>query len=46
MVKGFCMKCRVRKEIKNATKIKMKNGRPATKGTCGTCGVKMFKIGG
>ena len=24
----------------------MKNGRPATKGTCSVCGTKMFKIGG
>ena len=25
--------------------ITMKNGRPATKGTCPDCGTKMFKIG-
>ena len=24
----------------------MKNGRPATKGTCSVCGTKMFRIGG
>ncbi len=24
----------------------MKNGRPATTGTCTVCGTKMFKIGG
>jgi len=23
----------------------MKNGKPATTGTCSTCGTKMFKIG-
>lgn len=26
--------------------ITMKNGRPATTGTCSVCGTKMFKIGG
>lgn len=26
--------------------IIMKNGRPATTGTCSVCGTKMFKIGG
>jgi hypothetical protein len=39
------MKCRAKKEMKNAQAIKMKNGKPATKGTCPTCGTKMFKIG-
>jgi hypothetical protein len=24
----------------------MKNGKPATQGTCPVCGTKMFKIGG
>jgi hypothetical protein len=31
--------------MKNPTSIKMKNGKPATKGTCPVCGTKMFKIG-
>jgi hypothetical protein len=39
------MKCRAKKEMKSAQAIKMKNGKPATKGTCPTCGTKMFKIG-
>lgn len=25
--------------------VTMKNGKPATKGTCESCGTKMFKIG-
>ncbi|MFC1950700.1 DUF5679 domain-containing protein [Chloroflexota bacterium] len=25
--------------------ITMKNGKPATQGTCPTCGTKMFRIG-
>jgi hypothetical protein len=32
-------------EIKNARQITMKNGRPATEGTCSVCRTKMFKIG-
>ncbi len=31
--------------MKDAEKVTMKNGRPATKGTCPVCGTKMFKIG-
>jgi hypothetical protein len=29
----------------NEKKVTMKNGRPATQGTCSVCGTKMFKIG-
>jgi len=44
-VQGYCMKCRAKKEMKNAKSIAMKNGKPATQGVCSTCGTKMFKIG-
>ena len=42
---GYCVKCRGKKEIKGAKSITMKNGRPATEGTCPDCGTKIFKIG-
>ena len=42
---GYCMKCRESREIENAEQVTMKNGRPATRGTCETCGTTMFKIG-
>jgi hypothetical protein len=32
--------------MKNPEKVTLKNGRPATKGTCPNCGTKMFRIGG
>jgi hypothetical protein len=32
--------------MKGERQIIMKNGRPATTGTCSVCGTKMFKIGG
>jgi hypothetical protein len=44
-VEGYCVKCRAKKEIKNAKAITMKNGRPATEGVCPSCGTKIFKIG-
>ena len=43
---GYCVKCKAKKEMKDAQEITMKNGRPATKGTCPDCGTKIFKIGG
>jgi len=44
-MQAYCMKCRAKKEMKDAKAITMKNGRPATQGTCPSCGTKMFKIG-
>ncbi len=31
--------------MKEPKAITMKNGKPATEGTCPVCGTKMFKIG-
>lgn len=45
MVEAWCMKCKAKREMKNAAKVTMKNGRPAMKGVCSKCGTKMFKIG-
>ncbi len=35
---GYCLKCRDRREIQSPQQVTMKNGRPATRGTCGDCG--------
>jgi len=45
MTTGYCMKCRTKRVMKNPKSITMKNGRPATKGTCPTCDTTMFRIG-
>ncbi len=42
---AYCMKCKQTREMKSPQQITMKNGRPATQGSCGVCGTKMFKIG-
>jgi len=44
-VQAYCVKCRAKKEMKDPKSITMKNGKPATQGTCPTCGTKMFRIG-
>lgn len=46
MTEGYCVKCKKKKEMKDAKGVTLKNGRKATKGTCPACGTKMFKIGG
>lgn len=42
---GYCVKCKGKKEIVDPKEIEMKNGRPATQGTCPDCGTKIFRIG-
>lgn len=42
---AYCVKCKTKRQIKDAVQITMKNGRPATEGKCPVCGTKMFKIG-
>lgn len=44
-MEGYCVKCRGKKEMQGAQEITMKNGKPASTGTCPDCGTKMFKIG-
>jgi hypothetical protein len=44
-MQGYCVKCRAKKEMRNARPITMKNGKPATQGVCPSCGTKMFRIG-
>jgi RNase P subunit RPR2 len=45
MVEAYCMKCKAKQEMADATPVKMKNGRDAITGKCPVCGTKMFKIG-
>jgi len=45
-IKGYCVKCRTKRDIKDAKKVTLKNGKPALKGKCPVCGTGMFRIGG
>ena len=44
-MQAYCVKCRAKKDMKDPKSITMKNKRPATQGTCSTCGTEMFRIG-
>lgn len=44
-MEAYCVKCREKKEIQNPEQVTMKNGKPATRGTCPTCSTKVFRIG-
>ena len=42
---AYCFKCRAKRQVRSPRKITFKNGRPATRGTCGVCGTKVVTIG-
>ncbi|HEX2171159.1 MAG TPA: DUF5679 domain-containing protein [Dehalococcoidia bacterium] len=44
-MEGYCVKCKARRDMKDPKQVTMKNGKPATEGTCPTCGTRMFRIG-
>jgi len=43
-MEGYCLKCKTKKEMKDAKEITMKNKRKAMKGNCPDCGTGMFRI--
>ena len=46
MAEAYCVKCKAKKEMKDAQEVTMKNGRKAMKGKCPTCGTGMYRIMG
>lgn len=40
---AYCSSCKANREMLEAVKIVMKNGRPAVKGICPSCGAEIFK---
>ncbi len=44
-MEAYCLKCRTKREMQNPQQVTMKNGKPATSGTCPVCNTKMYKIG-
>lgn len=43
-MEGYCVKCKAKREIKNAERVVLKNGRPAMKGACPYCGTKILRF--
>ncbi len=44
-MEAYCVKCKAKREMRDAKTITMKNGKPATEGFCPACSTKMFRIG-
>lgn len=45
-VEAYCVKCKAKRNMKEAGEVTMANGRKAMKGKCPECGTGMFKIMG
>ena len=45
MVEAYCVKCKAKREMKNAAAVTLKNGKPAMKGKCPVCGTTIMRIG-
>jgi RNase P subunit RPR2 len=41
---AYCVKCREMRNIQDPQEVTMKNGRPAIRGKCGTCGTTIQRI--
>lgn len=40
----YCVKCKTKREMKDAQKVTMKNGKSALKGQCTVCGTTINTI--
>ena len=43
-MEAYCVKCREKREMKDAEEVTMKNGRSAMQGVCSVCGTKLFRM--
>ena len=39
---AYCVKCKQKREMKDAKEVTMKNGRKAMQGVCSVCGTGMY----
>jgi hypothetical protein len=45
-MEAYCVKEKMKREMKDAKEVTLKNGKKAMSGVCANCGTKMFRIGG
>jgi pimeloyl-ACP methyl ester carboxylesterase len=44
-LEAYCVKCKKKRVMLNATEVTMKNGRIALRGTCEVCGTSLYRMG-
>ncbi|MFQ5860322.1 MAG: DUF5679 domain-containing protein [Dehalococcoidia bacterium] len=43
-MEAYCFKCRTKRTVRNEQSVTLKNGRPATRGSCTVCGTSVYRI--
>lgn len=43
-MEAYCVKCREKREMKDAKQVEMPNGRPAMQGVCPVCNTKLVRF--
>ena len=43
-MQAYCVKCRAKREMKDAKAITIQNGKPATQGICPTCAPRCLEL--
>lgn len=43
-MKGFCVKCRMNRDLEKVQEVKMANGKPAITAECGECGTAVYAL--
>jgi len=44
-LQAYCVKCKTKRDMQDPQATYTKTGAPASKGTCGECGTKLFRMG-
>ena len=44
-MQAYCMKCRAKRDLQSPQAVFTKSGAPGTRGQCGECGTKLFRMG-
>ncbi len=45
LLEAYCIKCKKKRVMLNATEVTLKNGRIALRGTCEVCGTSLYRMG-
>ncbi|HZA22725.1 MAG TPA: DUF5679 domain-containing protein [Dehalococcoidia bacterium] len=43
-MQAYCFKCKAKREMKNPTRVWMKNGKPRIHGYCSVCNTRMSSL--
>lgn len=45
MCQAYCVKCKIKVEMRSPQRVALRNSRPALKDTCPRCGTTVYRLG-